>query len=97
MSRKLQAKNKALITLETKTSKEVWNKDKKGNFVLNNDFDYYGKVEKGTSAFITMTNRKGKNTKFIEDTHRLSKKTKNEIVATLNTGKNSVVYLVKKK
>lgn len=86
-----------MVNLEVKKSKDVWEKDKKGKFVLKKEFDYFGKIDKGTSTFVTITNKQGENIKFVEDTCKLSKKTKNEIVKTLNNKNTKVVYLVKKK
>lgn len=97
MSREIQVKNKDLVNLEIKKSKDVWKKNRKGNYVLSDEFDYFGKVDKGLSAFVTMTNRKGQNSKFVEDTSILTKKTKNEIVSALTDRNTRVVYLVKRK
>jgi len=97
MSRKLQPKNKDLVNLEVKHSKDVWKKDKNNSFVLDSKYDYFGKIDKGLSTFITKTNRKGMNTTFVEDTNRLSKKTKNEVVKALTTKNTKVIYLVRKK
>ena len=97
MSRKNQPKNKDLVNLEVKTAKDVWKKNKKGEFVLDSNLDFYGRVDKGTSSFITMTNKRGKNFRFVEDTCELTIKNKNEIIKMFNSGKNTVAYLVKKK
>ena len=97
MSRVIQPKNKDLVNLEIKKSKDVWTKNKSGKFVLSDKYDYYGKIDKGLSAFVTMTNKKGENVNFVEDTCRLSKKNKNEIVKGLSSQKTKVLYLVKKK
>lgn len=97
MSRVLQPKNKDIVKLEVKRSKDVWVKDKNGKYVLRNEFNYFGKIDKGLSAFVTMTNKKGANTQFVENTCTLPKKTKNEIVKVLGENKTKVVYLVKKK
>lgn len=97
MSRKFNSKNKDLVNLEIKKAKDVWEKDKNGNYVLSPKYDYYGKIDKGLSAFVTITNKKGENSKFVEDTSNLSKKTKQEIVKTLSNDKTKVAYLVKKK
>lgn len=97
MSRVLQPKNKDIVKLEVKKSKDVWKKDKNNKYVLKDEFEYFGKVDKGLSAFVTMTNRKGMNTQFVENTSSLPKKTKNEIVKVLTDKNTKVVYLVKKK
>lgn len=96
MSRIFQSKNKDLVNLQVVSSKEVWTKNKQGKYVFNKKYDIYGKVDKGTSAFITTTNTKGKNNRFVEDTYRLPKKVKNEVVKHLYKN-NKVAYLVKKK
>lgn len=96
MSRKFQGKNKDLVNLQVVSSKEVWTKNKQGNYVFNKKYDIYGKVDKGTSAFVTTTNTKGKNNRFVEDTSKLPKRVKNDIVKHLYN-KNKVAYLVKKK
>ena len=66
MSRIFQSKNKDLVNLQVVSSKEVWTKNKQGKYVFNKKYDIYGKVDKGTSAFITTTNTKGKNNRFVE-------------------------------
>lgn len=97
MSRVLQPKNKDIVKLEVKKSKEVWKKDKNNKYVLKDEYEYFGKIDKGLSAFVTMTNKKGMNTQFVENTNSLPKKTKNEIVKVLTDKNTKVVYLVKKK
>lgn len=97
MSRVLQPKNKDIVKLEVKKSKDVWEKDKNNKYVLKDEYEYFGKVDKGLSAFVTMTNKKGMNTQFVENTNSLPKKTKNEIVKVLTDKNTKVVYLVKKK
>lgn len=97
MSRVLQPKNKDIVKLEVKKSKDVWKKDKNNKYVLKDEYEYFGKVDKGLSAFVTMTNKKGMNTQFVENTNSLPKKTKNEIVKVLTDKNTKVVYLVKKK
>lgn len=97
MSRVLQPKNKDIVKLEVKKSKDVWKKDKNNKYVLKDEYDYFGKIDKGLSAFVTMTNKKGINTQFVENTSSLPKKTKNEIVKVLTDKNTKVVYLVKKK
>lgn len=76
-SRVFRDKNKDLVNLEIVSADKVWNK-KNNKYVLDNkNYGIYGKVEKGTSAFVCTTNLDGSHSKFIEDTSRLSKKTKN--------------------
>lgn len=96
MSRRFQSKNKDLVNLQVVSAKDVWTKNKQGKYVFNKKYDIYGKIDKGTSAFITTTNTKGKNNRFVEDTYRLPKKVKNEVVKHLYNN-NKVAYLVKKK
>lgn len=96
MSRKFQQKNKDLVNLEVVEANEVW-KNKNGKYVIDSkNYDIYGKVEKGTSAFILQTNRFGEKTKFVEDTCKLPKVAKNKIVDMLKNQNKRVVYLVKK-
>lgn len=94
MSRPFRTKNKDLVKLKVVTADQVWTKDKKGNMVLRNDLNIYGRIDKGTSAFITSTNRVGGHHKVVEDTTSLSKKTKNEVVNLLKNENRRVVYLV---
>lgn len=96
MSRIFQQKNKDLVNLEVVSADKVWNKIK-GQHVLSKEYDYFGKVEKGTSAFIVQTNRFGEKPKFVEDTCKLPKVAKNKIVDMFNNQNKRVVYLVKKK
>ena len=96
MSRIFQSKNKDLVNLQVISSKEAWTKNKQGKYVFKKKYDIYGKVDKGTSSFITTTNTKGKNNRFVEDTCKLPKKVKNEVVKHLYNN-NKVAYLVKKK
>ena len=63
--------------------------------MLRKDIDIYGRVDKGTSAFVTSTNLHGKNHKVVEDTSKLSKKTKNDIVKLLKNDNRKVVYLIR--
>lgn len=97
MSRVFQQKNKDLVNLEVVPADKVWEKDKKKNckLTMSKKYDYYGKVEKGYSAFIVGTNRYGENPKFIEDTCKLPKVAKNKIVDLFNNKNKRVVYLVK--
>lgn len=99
MSRKFQHKNLDLVSLEPISADKVWNKKVKrnGKPTLRKDFDYYGRIDKGTSAFITNTNSTGENFKFIEDTSKLPKNAKNKIVDMFCNKNKRVVYLVKKK
>jgi hypothetical protein len=96
MSRKFNQKNKDLVNLKVVSSKDVWVKNKKGEYVFNKNYNIFGKVDKETSSFVTNTNSHGKNAKFIEDTCNLPKNLKNDIVKHLYD-KNKVAYLVKKK
>lgn len=99
MSRQFQQKNKDLVNLEVVSADKVWDKNKtiNGKPTLSKKYDYYGKVEKGASAFIVQTNRVGENSKFVEDTCKLPKNAKNKIVDIFNKKNKRVVYLVKKK
>lgn len=99
MSRKFQQKNKDLVNLEVVTADKVWNRDVRvnGKPTLSKEYDYYGKIEKGTSAFIVQTNRFGERPKFVEDTCKLPKVAKNKVIDILNNKNKRVVYLVKKK
>lgn len=93
MARKNQTKNKDLCNLQVLTADKVWNKDHK---TLKKDLKIYGKVEKSLTSYVSATNLKGKNNKFVEDFSNLNKKTKNEIVNKFNNENRKVVYLVKK-
>lgn len=95
MSRPFRDKNKDLVNLQVVPANAVWTKNKKGKMVLRKDIKIYGRVDKGTSSFITSTNLSGGNYKIVDDTCNLSKKTKNEIVKLLKTDNRSVAYLVK--
>ena len=97
MSRNLQRKNKDLVNLQVLTSDKVWAKDKNGKYQINNELNVYGKVEKGSDCFVTSTNKKGTNHRFVENTVNLSKKTKNEIVDNFLNKNKRVVYLVETK
>ena len=97
MSRKFQGKNKDLVKLSVVTADKVWTTNKNNKPVLRKDLDIYGRVDKGTSAFVTSTNLSGGNHKIVEDTSRLPKKVKNEIVNILKNDNKKVVYLVKGK
>lgn len=95
MSRPFRDKNKDLVKLEVVTADVVWTKDKNGKPKLRQDISIYGRVDKGTSAFVTSTNLSGGNHRIVEDTSKLSKKTKNEIVKHLKTNNRKVVYLIR--
>lgn len=97
MSRNLQRKNKDLVNLEVLTSDKVWTKGKNGKYQIYSDLNVYGKVEKGSDCFVTTTNKKGTNHRFVENTVNLSKKTKNEIVDNFLNKNKRVVYLVETK
>ena len=77
----------------------MWDKSRlrNGKPTLNNKYDYHGRIDKGSSSFITKTNSIGKNFKFVEDTCKLPKNAKNKIVDLFNNQNKRVVYLVKKK
>lgn len=98
MSRDFQSKDKDLVNLNVLTSDKVWTEkeNKQGKYTLKKDLNIFGKIEKGSSSFITSTNKFGLNNKFIEDTCNLPKKTKNEVIDLLINKKKKVVYLVKK-
>ena len=98
MSRKFQQKNKALINLDVITSDEVWDKTKKrkGKPTMSKEYDYYGRIDKGTSAYITSTNSIGENHKFVDDSVNLPNNLKNKIVDLFKNKNKRVVYLVKK-
>ena len=97
MSRNLQNKNKDLVKLQVMTADKVWQKNKNGKYQINKDLNIYGKVEKGSDCFVTKTNQKGINHRFVENTASLTKKTKNEIVDNFLNKKKRVVYLVETK
>lgn len=98
MSRYFQQKNKDLVNLEVVSSDHVWNYNSKNKKVtLKSQYDYYGRVDKGSSAFIKKTNKFGQNYKFVEDTCKLPKVAKNKIIDYFDNKNKKVVYLVKKK
>ena len=97
MSRLFRDKNKDLVNLEVVTADRVWTKNKSGKTVLRQDIDIYGRIDKGTSAFISTTNLSGGNHKIVDDTSNLPKKVKNDIVNILKNENRKVAYLVKKK
>ena len=98
MSRVFRDKNKDLINLDVVTSDKVWDKSKpyKGKPTLSKKYEYYGRIDKGTSCMITKTNSIGNNHKFVEDTYKLPKNLKNKIVDCFKNKNKRVVYLVKK-
>lgn len=97
MSRIFRDKNKDLINLEVVTADKVWAKNKSGKPMLRKDISIYGRVDKGTSAFITSTNLSGGNHKIVDDTIKLPKKIKNDLVKVLKNDNRKVAYLIKKK
>lgn len=96
MSRLFRGKNKDLVNLFVVSADDVWTKDKLGNFKLRQDKQIYGRVDKGTSAFVTSTNLRGGNHKIVDDTCNLPKKIKNDIVKALKNDNKKVAYLVLK-
>lgn len=96
MSRIFRDKNKDLINLEVVTADKVWTKSKSGKPILRKDISIYGRVDKGTSAFITSTNLSGANHKIVDDTVKLPKKIKNDLIKALKNDNRKVAYLIKK-
>lgn len=88
-----------MVNLEVVSADKVWNKprNKNGKLTLSKEYDYFGRVEKGSSAFIVQTNRTGERPKFVEDTCKLPKNAKNKIVDMFSNKNKRVAYLVKKK
>ena len=99
MSRKFQGKNKDLVNLQVITADKAWDKTvkRKGKPTLSKNYDFYGRIDKGTSAFVTSSNSVGENHKFVEDTAKLPKNLKNQIVDNFHNKNKRVVYLVRKK
>ncbi|WP_251548324.1 hypothetical protein [Pumilibacter intestinalis] len=95
MSRPFREKNKDLVKLEVVAADKVWTKNKSGKSVLRKDIEIFGRVDKGTSAFVTTTNLSGGNHKVIEDTCRLPKRVKNDIVKLLKSNNRKVAYLIR--
>lgn len=95
MSRVFRDKNKDLINLEAVTSDKVWTKKKNGKPTLRKDIEIYGRVDKGTSVFITSTNLSGHNHKIVDDTAKLPKKVKNDLIKILKNDNRKVAYLIK--
>lgn len=99
MSRNFQGKNKDLVNLKLITAEQAWDKriKRKGKPTLSKKYEFFGRVDKGTSAFVTSTNSTGENHKFVEDTAKLPKNLKNQIVDSFNNKNKRVAYLVKGK
>jgi hypothetical protein len=97
MSRNFQSKRKDLVKLEVVTADEAWDKTvkRKGKPTLSKKYDFYGRIDKGSSSFITSTNSVGENHKFVDDTVNLPMNLKNKIVDAFNNKNKRVVYLVK--
>lgn len=95
MSRKFRSKNKDLIKLKVVTADQVWTKNKSGKRQLRRDIEIYGRVDKGTSAFVTSTNLSGGNHRIVDDTCNLTKAVKNDLVRVLKTNNRRVAYLVR--
>ena len=98
MSRKFQSKNKDLVKLQVITADEAWDKTakRKGKPTLSKKYEFYGRIDKGTSAFITSTNSVGENHKFVDDTANLPKNLKDKVIDSFKNKNKHVVYLVKK-
>ena len=96
MSRKFQEKNKELIGLTVVDSTKIWKK-KNGKYVMKDNINLYGKVDKGFSSAITTCNKKGQNHKFVDDFSDLPKNCKNKITDMFLNNKKKVAYLVKEK
>lgn len=99
MSRRFQSKNKDLVNLEIKTASDVWDKSvkRKGKPTLSKKYNYFGRIDKGTSSMITTTNSIGENHRFVEDTYKLPKNLKNKVVDFMKNKNKRTLYLVKKK
>ena len=95
MSRPFREKNKDLVKLKVVTSDKVWTKNKSGKPQLRKDLEIYGRVDKGTSSFITSTNLSGGNHKIVDDTCKLPKKVKNDLVKVLKNDNRKVAYLIR--
>lgn len=95
LARKFHKENKDLVGLKVMTSEEVWTIDKQGKRKLRKDIDIYGRVDKGTSAFVTSTNLSGGNHRVVENTCELPKGIKNDIVSLLKNKNKKVAYLVR--
>ncbi len=95
MSRGFHKENKDLVGLKVVTSDKVWTTDKHGKRKLRTDIDIYGRVDKGTSAFVTSTNLTGGNHKVVENTCELPKGVRNGVVSLLKNKNRSVAYLIR--
>lgn len=95
MSRKFHKENKDLVGLKVVASDEVWTTDKNGKRKLRKDIEIYGRVDKGTSCFVTSTNLSGGNHRIVENTCELPKSVKNGIVSLLKNKNKKVAYLVR--
>ncbi len=95
MSRPFRGKNKDLVKLAVVTADKVWIKNKSGKPKLRSDIEIYGRVDKGTSAFVTSTNLSGGNHKIVDDTCKLPKKVKNDLVKVLKNDNRNVAYLIR--
>lgn len=92
MARVFNEKELDLIKLTVVPSNKVWDikKKRKGKPTLSTKYDYFGRVDKGTSAFVTSTNLIGENHKIVIDTYKLPKNIKNDIVKLLKNQNRSV-------
>lgn len=95
MSRRFRSKNKDLIKLKVVTPNDVWTTTKSGKSKLRRDIELYGRIDKGTSAFVTSTNLSSGNHKIVEDTCNLTKALKNDIVNEFKNKNRRVVYLIR--
>lgn len=100
MSSEFQPKNKRLNNISVMTSKDIWDKvgvdsKKKPIFKLKKNVLMYGRVAKGSSAYISKCNRDGKNHKYVDDFSVLNVKTKKEICNLFENENKRVVYLVR--
>jgi hypothetical protein len=95
MSRPFRGKNKDLVQLQVVTADKVWTKNKASKPTLRRDMEIYGRVDKGTSAFVTSTNLSGGNHRIVDDTAHLPKRVKNDVVKILKNENRKVAYLVR--
>ncbi len=95
MSRKFNSKNKSLISLKVVSASEVWEHDGKGGYRMKKNLNVFGKIEKGTSAFISTTNMRGTNHRFIDDVCNLPANLKNQIIKNFKDDKKKVIYLIR--